>query len=279
VLATVQMAAFLCLITLFLTQISLADNFRQTNPHSGRPLGFCGEQGEACCRPYMGSGGVIGPPHCNAGLGCKMDTHICQQPCGKSGEVCCDGPDTVASGSGAFYKDSSGNFVQKRQMCDTSSRCDINTNICNSDCGQSVGSGCCAPQPSLGFPSCINPSLICNEQQVDKGHVYGTCQTCGHLGERACPGTTSCLANLATDNNDICQACGALGQISCDGNCNDGLRMSEIAGALCEPKCGQTGEPCCTKGHKCPNGGDLACVNKRLIALSQVALYVVCGPD
>jgi hypothetical protein len=273
------MAAFLCLITLFLTQISLADNFRQTNPHSGRPLGFCGEQGEACCRPYMGSGGVIGPPHCNAGLGCKMDTHICQQPCGKSGEVCCDGPDTVASGSGAFYKDSSGNFVQKRQMCDTSSRCDINTNICNSDCGQSVGSGCCAPQPSLGFPSCINPSLICNEQQVDKGHVYGTCQTCGHLGERACPGTTSCLANLATDNNDICQACGALGQISCDGNCNDGLRMSEIAGALCEPKCGQTGEPCCTKGHKCPNGGDLACVNKRLIALSQVALYVVCGPD
>ena len=155
-------------------------------------MGFtCGIEGGLCCGPYRSpSGGVIGPSHCKAGLGCNTETMRCERPCGSSGEVCCDGPDTVAS-QARFWRNARGQFVPTKSMCENSA-CDATTRRCVGDCGQTAGAPCCGPQPSNATATCINPSTTCKFS--DTTLERGTCVSCGGLGELPCRGT--CAAGL-----------------------------------------------------------------------------------
>lgn len=162
---------------------------------------FCGTQGGRCCDVYRSpSGGVIGPSHCNEGLGCNVATNKCESPCGNPGQVCCDGPETVAPQGGALYRDSSGSFVSRKPMCEASS-CDRTKRRCVTDCGKNAGDACCGPQPQLAVASCINPSLAC--QFADNTWEQGTCQTCGVLGQISCAGH-HCSEGLEEDRNGRC---------------------------------------------------------------------------
>ena len=123
----------------------------------------CGDKGQSCCDQYRGpSGGVIGPRHCNAGLGCNAATNRCESACGKAGNVCCDGPDTVVVSGGVYQPPNApkGAFVPKRAMCQASS-CDRATNRCRADCGQRAGDACCPPQPTVGIATCQGAGLTC----------------------------------------------------------------------------------------------------------------------
>ncbi len=168
----------------------------------GPAFRFCGGPGQTCCEPYRGSGGgVIGPSHCNEGLGCNVATDKCERPCGQSGQVCCDGPDTVAPQGGPFRLGASGNFVLRLPMCQ-SSACDLTTRRCVADCGRSAGEACCGPQPSLAVASCLDPSLACNFS--DTSLERGTCATCGGLGQISCARFDRCGEGLEEDANGLC---------------------------------------------------------------------------
>jgi hypothetical protein len=169
--------------------------------HDHPPFRLCGDAGQICCDPYRGSGGIIGPSHCNEELGCNIVGNRCERPCGQPGQVCCDGPDTVAGQGGPFRLDSAGNFVRRLPMCQGSA-CDLATRRCVADCGRTAGEACCGPQPSLGLASCLDPSLAC--RFADVSLQSGTCVACGGLGQISCASSQRCGEGLEEDANGIC---------------------------------------------------------------------------
>src|ERR1700693_795719 len=59
---------------------------------------FCGSLGGACCHPPGSPPASLGPVvACGKGLGCDILSNTCVQPCGGSGQACCDGPETRAT--------------------------------------------------------------------------------------------------------------------------------------------------------------------------------------
>lgn len=151
-------------------------------------LMFCGAAGQRCCSEYRGSAGVIGPTHCNVGLGCNIATNTCEAPCGGANQVCCDGPETVAAQGGPFYRQSDGTFVPRKQMCVVGA-CSNSSRRCDSGCGASAGAACCGPQPSLAVASCQG-ALACRFSDVSMSS--GTCEACGKVGQLMCTTSPRC---------------------------------------------------------------------------------------
>ncbi len=161
---------------------------------------FCGDEGQVCCEPYQSSGGIIGPSHCNVGLGCNVVTNTCERPCGHPGQVCCDGPETWAAQGGPIYVEPSGNIVPRKPMCQASV-CDT-TRRCIANCGMNAGDPCCGPQPDLSVASCLNPSLAC--QFAEDSFRRGTCEPCGGMGQIPCARAERCAEGMEEDRNGRC---------------------------------------------------------------------------
>lgn len=162
----------------------------------------CGQEGSVCCEPYQGSSGVIGPEHCDIGLGCNVATNTCERPCGGAGQVCCDGPETWAAQGGPVFVERSGNIVPRKNMCEQSS-CDRATRRCVASCGMNEGEPCCGPQPDLGVASCVNPALAC--RFAGDTTQSGTCEACGGEGQIACVRGRQCADGLEEDGNGRCR--------------------------------------------------------------------------
>lgn len=166
-----------------------------------RPYVSCGGAGQICCEPYQGSRGVIGPSHCNEGLGCNVATNRCERPCGSAGQVCCDGPETWAAQGGPLYLDSNGNLVIRKPMCEASA-CDAATRRCAANCGLNAGDPCCGPQPHIGVGTCLNPALAC---RFSAGTFEsGVCESCGQLGQIPCARSQGCAEGLDEDPSGVC---------------------------------------------------------------------------
>lgn len=115
----------------------------------------CGGEERLCCGPPASQRSAINPPYCDETLGCNVITNRCEKPCGKPGQVCCDGPDTVAPRTGY-----SPNSRLLKPMCEAAI-CDGASRRCVTNCGMNSGDSCCGPQPPLAVASCIIPSLVC----------------------------------------------------------------------------------------------------------------------
>lgn len=161
----------------------------------------CGGAGQHCCPPYRGSAGIIGPTHCNEGLGCNISANICEAPCGGAGQICCDGPETVAAQGGPIFIDASGAVKQRKQMCEASV-CVPAARRCTADCGLKEGDACCGPQTMLAVASCINPSLACHFSDSSLG--TGVCEKCGAFGQIPCATFQGCADGLAEDATGHC---------------------------------------------------------------------------
>ena len=122
---------------------------------SVRDLGtfFCGGLGNACCHAPKSSGNPADGPlvACQEGLGCDIITNKCVQPCGVTGGVCCDGPETRAPKWTADGKVYSPNYFNMREMCDAGA-CSVQTHRCSA-CGTTGGGACCGPDAAQATSS------------------------------------------------------------------------------------------------------------------------------
>lgn len=185
---------------------------------------LCGGQDQACCGPPVSQRSHINPPYCNKTLGCNVVTNKCERPCGKPGQVCCDGPETVAPKEG--YSPTSFGL---KPMCEAS-MCDRAKRRCIANCGMNAGDSCCRPSASTAIASCINRSLEC---ELDDGSVEtGICLPCGLNGIKPCAGDP-CDAKLTLGPNGLCVPCGSAGSNSCQGTCDSGLIRNK-RNDLCE---------------------------------------------
>lgn len=207
---------------------------------------LCGAEGHACCGPYRGSAGIIGPDHCDAGLGCDEATRTCVSPCGGDGQVCCDGPDTNAGQARFYCGEGAGTCVPTRNMCDAGA-CDVTTRRCGA-CGLVAGAACCAPEPTMALATCRGDHLTCGFAS-DTDWTRGTCVSCGREGQVACLGH-ACDDQLVEDAQGTCVPCGHAGQPACDGGCVG--RTAWVSGR-CEA-CGVANGHVCRTGAKCDPG-------------------------
>ena len=198
---------------------------------------FCGDLNQACCAAYDRN--PSWGPHCNTGFGCDQATNTCVA-CGQPGGVCCDGPQTCASGLCYTPSPVEPNATV---MCFTG-RCEASTHRCE-QCGSRPGAACCAPDTQIAVANCPGDHVQCDFAQ---GWGGGTCQSCGHVNEPSCHG--DCDAH-STDVGGVCQPCGAGGQASCNGICDAGT-VRVASGAMsdvCQP-CGGANQLACA-GNVC----------------------------
>ncbi len=250
----------------------------------------CEEIGKPCCRSDSGVKG----PHCHNGLGCNVNSGLCEA-CGKPGQVCCDGHYTDFSGKS--YTGVLWNTNERISSCDDGTRCDatlapdgvswLGTRRCQA-CGIKLGGPCCAPDNRYALGRCFrdattNEPLACNDPWAGAG---GTCIACGkQAGQPAChiPGEDPCVdtshgdQNLAslTEENYICVSCGWPGMPTCDrgdpcrGNNsvpNKSWSQCVLAGGPNQPcmkngKCGYQGLFCNSNKicEQCGEPGTLCC--------------------
>lgn len=229
---------------------------------------FCGALGEGCCRPpgSVSSPGVGPVVACDTGLGCDVSTNTCVSPCGGTGQVCCDGPDTRATkwtSDGKLYSPT-GPFV--RDMCNAGA-CDPVSHRCFA-CGNADSQPCCGPDAQQATARCVGENLHC-EFTAGSFDTRGICRACGIRGREPCP--WGCEDDLGVRNNlcdicgaanqppcdngckaplgvvhGLCNACGNLNQVPCDSGCRGGLG---VRNGLCEA-CGGANQPPCDNGCK-----------------------------
>lgn len=218
---------------------------------------ICGALGQACCRPPVSTPPDLGPVvACNSGLGCNVQTNTCVQPCGGTGQVCCDGPETRATkwtSSGALYSPTS---FDKIEMCRTGG-CDIKSHRCY-DCGTKDGEACCGPDAEQATSRCLDYHLECKAgKPLGALSVTGICRACGSPGKPPCH--WGCDQNLEPDVQGNCNVCGGDMQVPCRRGCNPGLHLAQ---GLCR-QCGNAGQiPCdtgCFGGLRIINGLCTAC--------------------
>jgi hypothetical protein len=215
---------------------------------------FCGGLGNVCCRaPSALANPAFGPlVACQEGLGCDITTNKCVKPCGVTGGVCCDGPETRAPKWTADGKVYSPNTFNMREMCDAGA-CSVQTHRCSA-CGTTSGGACCGPDAAQATARCIGDRLECKFN--NDAATSGICLKCGIKGNPPC--RWGCDPNLDL-RNDLCDICGADMQPRCDRGCNPGL---EVAQGLCR-HCGDAGQIPCDRGCKYPldvkNGVCAAC--------------------
>jgi len=216
---------------------------------------FCGGLGERCCRPpgsptSPGVGAVVA---CGENLGCDITTNTCVSPCGGTGQVCCDGPDTRATKWTADGKLYSPNTWNMREMCDAGA-CDPASHRCFAF-GTTDGAACCPPDAEQATARCVGERLHC-EFGPGVFARSGTCRACGIQGREPCP--WGCDDALGV-RKGLCDVCGGQNQPACDNGCNSGLG---IAQGLCRA-CGNLNQiPCdsgCRAGLGVRNGLCVAC--------------------
>ena len=229
---------------------------------------FCGALGEACCRPpgspsVPGVGAVVS---CDNNLGCDVATNKCVSPCGGTGQVCCDGPDTRATKWTADGKLYSPNTWNMKEMCATGG-CDPASHRCFA-CGNADGQACCPPDAEQATARCVGENLHCQFTESTFARS-GICRACGIAGREPCPWgcegslgvrgglcavcgganqppcDSGCQSGLGVARG-VCAACGGLNQIPCDSGCRGGLG---IKGGVCAA-CGGAGQPACDGGCK-----------------------------
>ncbi len=242
----------------------------------------CDVAGSTCCRPDS----EVKTQHCDGLVGCNVASGNCE-PCGGSGQVCCDGPYTGFSNKnyvGIYFDDSI-----RTTSCDAGLRCDatlapdgvtwIGLRRCL-PCGSQVGGPCCAPDNNIALGHCFPDAasgarLVCNNPEAGVG---GTCAPCGAVaGQPPCPdGGFPCAAGLVPKNG-VCTPCGTNGGPVCD------------RGAPCNPnavpdrwfttcvKAGQAGEPC-LRGGQC-SGSNLFCDSAKICRFCGVAGEPCCPPS
>ena len=197
---------------------------------------WCGALEESCCRAPFQNVPAFGPlVSCQRGLGCDITTNKCVSPCGGSGQVCCDGPETRAlkwTAEGNIYSPTSWNL---REMCDKGA-CDTQTHRCYT-CGTQDGGPCCPPDAAQATARCVGDFLEC---EFDPGGyaVSGTCRACGSKGRPPCRWGCGPGLNI---RNSLCDICGSDFQPPCDTGCNPGLGLAQ---GLCR-QCGNAAQiPC-----------------------------------
>ena len=237
----------------------------------------CGAAGEACCRaPASSQVPSLGPlVACNVGLGCDIQTNTCVSPCGGTGQVCCDGPETRAPKWTADGKVYSPNTWDMQEMC-RAGACERQSHRCF-DCGTADGQPCCPPDAAQATARCIGDRLSCN---FDPNTFFerGTCIKCGIRGRPPCdysgcdpgldllkglceicggegqvPCDKGCKPPLGKVGG-ICRTCGGVNQIPCDNGCNPGLGVRQ---GLCVACGGANQGPCdkgCNPGLRSING-------------------------
>lgn len=231
----------------------------------------CGKEGEACCRPPVGSSAAAFPwvVSCKGNLGCDVARNLCVKPCGETGQVCCDGPETTAprwSPDGSVVESPNSRLLQP--MC-RSGACDRTTHVCRT-CGAFPGAECCAPDAQVGTAFCSGNNLQCAYR--DESLTTGTCAICGALGSKPCD-RGGCDPGLG-ELSGLCAECGAADKPACDVGCNRGL---VLVGAVCKP-CGEEHVPPCADG--CKNGlGIIAGFCSRCGFLNQIACDDGCRGD
>jgi len=180
----------------------------------------CGSPNWMCCSPPGWTTNPNNIVSCDAGWGCDVASGgWCTQPCGDTGQPCCDGPDTLAprwmvvNGQVYVYSpEGLGSDGQPlKEMC-RSGVCDRATHRCIA-CGTQAGKPCCPPDPNYGVARCLDAHLKC---QFDSGtDTSGTCVSCGIKGSPAC--YWGCDSGLGL-RNGLCDLCGGSGQLPCDTN-------------------------------------------------------------
>jgi hypothetical protein len=216
---------------------------------------LCGDLGEARCHA---PGGPVIPSlghlvACSEGLGCDVRTDTCVKPCGGTGQVCCDGPETRAPKWTADGRVFSPNYINMREMCDAGA-CDRQSHRCES-CGTRDGAACCPPDQAQATAFYTDTHLEC-EYQEHTFYQSGTCRACGQKGKAPC--RWGCDPGLEL-RQGLCAICGGEDQPPCDRGCNAGLG---IAQGLCR-RCGAAGQIPCDQGCRYPlkvqNGFCAAC--------------------
>jgi hypothetical protein len=176
----------------------------------------CGGAGQQCCDHYRAlGGGIVGPRHCNPGLGCNPTTLRCESGCGAEGSVCCDGPDTVAAHPVGLTRDERGRLSVANPMCRGATVCNRATNRCVGGCGGS-GQDCCPPTPHIDVASCLAilaPQHTCAYD--DEAETSGVCVPCGREGQPPCL-IEGCAGRLR-DFSGVCLPCGLCGERPCPG--------------------------------------------------------------
>jgi hypothetical protein len=215
---------------------------------------LCGALGQPCCRAPFQNVATDGPlVSCQQGLGCDIVTGTCVSPCGGTGQVCCDGPETRAPKWTADGKVYSPNRWDMREMCDKGA-CDKQTHRCFA-CGTQDGEPCCPPDVAQATARCIGDFLQC-EFDPQGFYVSGTCRACGSKGRYPC--RWGCDPGLGI-RNGLCDICGGDFQPQCDNGCNPGLGLVH---GLCR-QCGNVRQvPCdngCNRGLGLKNGRCSAC--------------------
>jgi hypothetical protein len=211
--------------------------------HDRSTIHRCGGLGGPCCKAPFQNVAAFGPyVSCNEGLGCDISTGKCVAPCGGTGQVCCDGPETRAprwTVDGRVY---SPNYPGLREMCNQGG-CDLQMHRCGIPCGTQDNDPCCPPDAKQATAHCVGPNLECHFDSVPA--TSGTCHACGSQGKPPC--RRGCDFGLGI-RNGLCDICGGYLQLPCDQGCNPGLG-SDVG--LCLP-CGDIGEIPCDGGC---NGG------------------------
>jgi len=235
----------------------------------------CGAVGQTCCKWSKSLPGQD-PRYCLAGAGCDITTNTCVAPCGGSGQVCCDGPDTYApqadrSPTGLYCFN--GSCSARKQMCDAGA-CTKSTRRCDTQCGKTAGAACCAPDAGIAVASCKSPGIRC--AFGPQGMTSGVCVPCGGQMQEPCPGQGCDSTNgpRLMEHRGLCIACGFVGGPKCpearkcdaggapdphgpncipgggkDQPCLEG-RFCGYDGMFCDASnscriCGQPGQPCC----------------------------------
>ena len=230
----------------------------------------CGSVGEACCRaPAASQVPSLGPlVACNVGLGCDIQTNTCVQPCGGTGQVCCDGPETRAPKWTADGKPYSPNTWDMQEMCKAGA-CERQSHRCFA-CGTVDGQPCCPPDAAQATARCIGERLSCEFDPQRPYSIAGVCIKCGIAGRPPCDwgcdpglgmlnklcaacggdGQVPCDGGLCKPGlgkiGGVCRTCGGLNQIPCDTGCSGGLGVRQGVCAAC----GNIGQPPCDNGCK-----------------------------
>lgn len=253
------MSRWICVVALLLVVVAAPGSGQPLDQRVLRPrdivplLVQCGGPRQVCCTPprpidFPATSGPL--VTCNTGLGCDLASNTCVSPCGRAGQVCCDGPDTRApqwTSDGRVYVPTG----LVREMC-TGAVCDPQERRCKASCGLRKGQACCPPQPGIGVGTCQAPTLICD--LVVGSNPYGTCQACGRLGQPSCAG--GCF-DRSVEQNGMCVGCGYPGMPVCNGDppCNAGAAPHPTHHATCV-EAGWNGQPCmpgslCHGGNQC----------------------------
>lgn len=183
----------------------------------------CDAVGKPCCGPDA----EVKTQHCHKGLGCNVDSGLCEA-CGGPGQVCCDGDFTGFSLKG--YTGILLDPTERIESCNPGARCDahfnpasgswVGTRRCQS-CGTKLDGACCAPDNRYALGRCFRDAktgirLVCNNPWAG---AASACVACGTWNQPKCltSGESPCDDGLvARESDGICVLCGQPGQPTCD---------------------------------------------------------------